>query len=40
MDENLIVVLENEMVDAMLEIYRKIYGKSVIYWKNIKTHVR
>ena len=27
MDEEVMVVLENEMVDAMLEIDRKIYGK-------------
>ena len=36
MDEEVIAILENEMVDAMLEIDRKIYGKYIIYGKNEK----
>ena len=35
----MVVTLENEMVDAMLEIDREIYGKYVIYDKNEKTHM-
>ena len=31
MDEELIAILENKMVNAMLEIDKKIYGKYVIY---------
>ena len=34
MDEEVVIILENEMVDAILEIDRKIYGKCVIYWGN------
>ena len=31
MDEEVIVILENEMVNAMLEIDKEIYGKYVIH---------
>ena len=36
MDKEVIVILENDMVDAMLEIDRKIYGKYVIYGEDDK----
>ena len=36
MEKEVIVILENEMVDTMLEIYREIYGEYVIYTKNGK----
>ena len=39
MDEEVIVILENKMVYAMLEIDREIYGKYVIYGKNGKIHM-
>ena len=39
MDEEVIVISENKMVDAMLEIDRKIYGKYVIYGGNVKKHM-
>ena len=39
-DEEVILILENKMVDAMLEIDREIYGNYVIYAENEKnTHV-
>ena len=31
MDEDVVVLLENDMVDVMLDIDRKIYQKHVIY---------
>ena len=34
MDKEVIVILEKEMVDPMLEIYKEIYGKYVIYRRN------
>ena len=34
MDKEVIVILENDMVDTMFEIDRKIYGKYVIYGEN------
>ena len=34
MEKEVIVVLEKNMVDAMLEINRKIYGKYIIYREN------
>ena len=39
MDEDVIVILENEMVSAMLEIDKEIYGKYFIYGKNGKKHM-
>ena len=36
MDEEVILILENEMVDAMLEIDNELYKKYVIYRKNGK----
>ena len=36
MDEEVILILENEMVDAMLEIDNELYEKYVIYRKNGK----
>ena len=39
MDEEGIVILENEMVDAMLEIDKDTYEKYVIHGKNIKKHM-
>ena len=39
MDEEVIVILDNNMVDAVLEIDRKIYGKYVIYGGNEKKHM-
>ena len=38
-DKVVTVILENDMVDMMLEIDRKIYGKYVIYGENGKTHM-
>ena len=34
MDKEVIIILENEMVDAMLEIDKEIYRKYVIHRKN------
>ena len=34
MDEEVIIIIENEMVDAMLEINKEIYRKYVIHRKN------
>ena len=39
MDEEVILILENEMVDAVLEIDKDIYGKYVIHGKNGKKHM-
>ena len=36
MDKEVIVILENKMVDAMLEIDKDIYGKCVIHGNNRK----
>ena len=33
-DKYVIVILENEMVDAMLDIDKDVYGKCVIHGKN------
>ena len=38
-DKEVTVILENEMVDAMLEIDRNIYEKYVIYGENGKKHM-
>ena len=39
MDEEVIVILENEMANAMLEIDMEMYERYVIYGVNEKTHV-
>ena len=36
MDEEVVFILENEIVDSMLEIYKDVYGKYVIHGKNRK----
>ena len=40
MDKEVIVILENEMVNAMLETDKEVYRKYVIHGKNKKKHVR
>ena len=39
MDKEVIVILENEMVDAMLEIDKETYRKYVIHRKNGEKHM-
>ena len=39
MVEEVLVILENEMVNAMLEVYKEIYGKYVIHGKNKEKHM-
>ena len=39
MDKEVMIILENETVDAMLEIDKEIYGKYIRYGRNGKIHM-